>query len=554
MKVRYKRFISVILVFVISFMVFISTYQEVRAEAVTLSILAGMTLTQKIITALLGGAFIGYAAWDLYNTIDDIKDLYNGCASIVERAWNKLSSEAKYYYWRIANGSETADTLEGEIEEFVNMDAGVKNEIKSKVSQIESSGVIDINQEKDYIDEIKYYLYKNMFLEDGTSIEERYNRKDLYVSTETGYLEKMKDGKILRFEIQDSIDENIFTFFGRQKAIITVENLDYALGIFEDKYYIEDLKIYTKDANGYNVMIEFGYENIMLVNEILQDGIYYILLDDGFLYSSYSKIRLNRLNVSTGEYETVKNWGLSYQTMGLVVKEIYQQCGYNDLYLENQEYIDSLSFFDCVDIYKLGTYVYGEKAILTSVVGEMELDNLMSENLDTVAGEIAGSYTEEYSDVYVEEGKIVIDGDVLDGPGAIEEPGVIEGILSNIYDTIKQGVVDIVNSITAVNENTVETDLTEDFRNYKLPDLFILILKVLLSIIMLIVRALSFLFTFYSIEPYTGWLHPDIAVGINYLKNYNLPLFGLNFFELINTVFLIIVGLTILRRVNKNIA
>lgn len=145
----------------------------------------------------------------------------------------------------------------------------------------------------------------------------------------------------------------------------------------------------------------------------------------------------------------------------------------------------------------------------------------------------------------------------------------VAGTVNNIWDWLKDGVsglgsiitgalsgvmahlVTMIQSLTGIQENTSEPDLTNTMRNYNLPDLFILILKIILACIRLILRAIIFIATIIAIPSCDTLLNENIKAGLAFMKNQNMPIINITFFTLVSGMLTLMASMAIARKVRK---
>lgn len=134
----------------------------------------------------------------------------------------------------------------------------------------------------------------------------------------------------------------------------------------------------------------------------------------------------------------------------------------------------------------------------------------------------------------------------------------VEAIAAPIVTAVTDGaaavsakVQEVVNSISIVQENTAEADMTQKMRDYRLPDLFILILKVILACIRLILRALIFIATLPVIPADAGDINGDFLSGVNFLKNQTIPFFNVSLWSMVTGIIAIFFGLAVVKRIRR---
>lgn len=153
---------------------------------------------------------------------------------------------------------------------------------------------------------------------------------------------------------------------------------------------------------------------------------------------------------------------------------------------------------------------------------------------------------------------------ILDGLGQLlvgtlaQLKAAVEGVAAPIVDAVTGAasavgakVQDVVNAIAGVAENTAEADMTDRMKQFKIPDLFILILKVILACIRLMLRALVFIATLPAIPASAGDVDSNFLSGVNFLKDQTIPYFNVSLWSIVTGVIAIFFGLAVVKRVRR---
>lgn len=119
--------------------------------------------------------------------------------------------------------------------------------------------------------------------------------------------------------------------------------------------------------------------------------------------------------------------------------------------------------------------------------------------------------------------------------------------LSGIYNQC----VAMVQAITGINTSVLEADLTTKITQYKIPDLFLLILKVILACIRLILRALIYIATIVSIEADGSLLNNYARQGIDFFKNQQIPNLSVTVWNMASAMLTLLFSLSVVRRIRK---
>jgi len=120
-------------------------------------------------------------------------------------------------------------------------------------------------------------------------------------------------------------------------------------------------------------------------------------------------------------------------------------------------------------------------------------------------------------------------------------------VLSNIYTSVQAIGV----SISAIAENIIEPDMNSSFQNYKLPDLFLLLLLLIIAVIRLLLRGLVYIISLYSLSPSSSMFNEYVVQGINFLKNQQIPWFNMSFFSIYEVLIGFLFGLVVIRLSKK---
>jgi hypothetical protein len=165
---------------------------------------------------------------------------------------------------------------------------------------------------------------------------------------------------------------------------------------------------------------------------------------------------------------------------------------------------------------------------------------------------------------------------VLSPPAADAGTGGLAGVLEGIQTWLKDywerfaeaigGIVapsakaleDIIANLTGIRENvtadtlidTYDTALTAQAR-YTLPDLFVLILKVIVACIRLVLRSLIYVASFLLIMPDSSLLNSNIISGIDFLKYQQIPVFNISFWTMFEIMLSTLFGIAVIKRIRR---
>lgn len=113
----------------------------------------------------------------------------------------------------------------------------------------------------------------------------------------------------------------------------------------------------------------------------------------------------------------------------------------------------------------------------------------------------------------------------------------ITGILTNILDAVIAWAQSIVTAITGIQFGEAEADLTNDTIRWHLPDMFILLIKIILASIAFLLRFVVYIETCIAI-PADSWNMPQgMQDGLNWFKNTTIPYLGLTVWTALSSLF-----------------
>lgn len=146
----------------------------------------------------------------------------------------------------------------------------------------------------------------------------------------------------------------------------------------------------------------------------------------------------------------------------------------------------------------------------------------------------------------------LIGGAVSGLSGAIGQVGtLVSGIPASIAQAFSPATTDI-KAIADSVADIAEADMSDTIKRFKIPDLFVLSLKVIIATILMVGRAIVFVITIQAIPPSGSMIPNNMMVGLNYTKNYQLPI-GISIWDLANVLIGFLFGLIIFKRVVSNV-
>ncbi len=123
----------------------------------------------------------------------------------------------------------------------------------------------------------------------------------------------------------------------------------------------------------------------------------------------------------------------------------------------------------------------------------------------------------------------------------------LEGTYQNVIGSIQAGTATIAEEIRA---QAVE-DLEPKIRQFKISDIFIVYLDVLLACIRLVIRACVYLATIVTIPPDGTLLNDDAQSGLDFFKNQIIPVINISVWDMFSGLMSLIVSLAVVKRVRR---
>lgn len=119
--------------------------------------------------------------------------------------------------------------------------------------------------------------------------------------------------------------------------------------------------------------------------------------------------------------------------------------------------------------------------------------------------------------------------------------------LTNVYEQC----LAMVQTLTGINTAVAEADLSAKMTQYKIPDLFILILKVILACIRLVLRSLIYIGTIVSIVPDGSLINSYARQGIDFFKNQQIPNLNVSVWTMASSMLTLLFSLSVVRRIRS---
>jgi hypothetical protein len=123
----------------------------------------------------------------------------------------------------------------------------------------------------------------------------------------------------------------------------------------------------------------------------------------------------------------------------------------------------------------------------------------------------------------------------------------LEGTYQNVIGSIQAGTATIAEEIRA---QAVE-DLEPKIRQFKISDIFIVYLDVLLACIRLVIRACVYLATIVTIPPDGTLLNDDAQSGLDFFKNQIIPVINISVWDMFSGLMSLIISLAVVKRVRR---
>ena len=121
------------------------------------------------------------------------------------------------------------------------------------------------------------------------------------------------------------------------------------------------------------------------------------------------------------------------------------------------------------------------------------------------------------------------------------------GTYENIISSISEGTASIAEEIRAQQEE----DLEPKAREFKLLDIFVIFLDVLIACIKLVIRACVYLATIVTIPPDGSLLNDDTQSGLNFFKNQIIPVINISIWDMYSGLMTLVISLAVVKRVRR---
>lgn len=123
----------------------------------------------------------------------------------------------------------------------------------------------------------------------------------------------------------------------------------------------------------------------------------------------------------------------------------------------------------------------------------------------------------------------------------------LTGVLSNALAPVITAIASIADSISS----TAEPPTDSAPPNYDLPDLFWLLILMIIGFIKLVLKGLTYLFSLYNVSADSSMLNTDFLSGFEFLKNQNIPYFGVSILTIVQSLGTVLFGLALIKTGKK---
>lgn len=249
------------------------------------------------------------------------------------------------------------------------------------------------------------------------------------------------------------------------------------------------------------------------------------------------------------------------------------QLKYTFIRLNDVNYI----FFVSVN-YKITSITRVLDYISSDVTG---LENVV-DNPDYIHGnDITGSnaflFNQTYSDLLTKNPDAITDADIRtaidtsvgltcddvraeaipNNPADDTTKGILQGILDSLTGTIASKIAAINDAITGAVSRTIE-DIRENTREEEIDsnnifEFFISLLMILKHLVLIVLKFIVFVVVVKDIPAQSSLFNSNTKAVIDYIHNHSLPLFNVSFMQIINAFIGILVAVSVIRIINKNV-
>jgi len=127
--------------------------------------------------------------------------------------------------------------------------------------------------------------------------------------------------------------------------------------------------------------------------------------------------------------------------------------------------------------------------------------------------------------------------------------GLIEGLLGRVTGIWSAITGTITSTLDDIRSNTKE----EEIQNNNIFDFFISLLLILKQMVLIVLRFLMFITVIRNIPAQSSLFNANTKAVIDYIHNQSLPIFNVSFMQIINAFIGILVAVSVIRIINKNV-
>lgn len=136
----------------------------------------------------------------------------------------------------------------------------------------------------------------------------------------------------------------------------------------------------------------------------------------------------------------------------------------------------------------------------------------------------------------------------------------IEQAINTTGQSIEQAIADFKTTFVTNIESLIGTisttadpdpDLTQKTKDFKIPDLFLVLIQILLACVALFVRALAFIVLLFSIDSDSSLITSEIGQGLDFIKAFRFEFFDISYWDLVSLVISFMFGFAVLKKVSK---
>ncbi len=531
------------LILLIVFTSIVSSYEVANAEIVTISLVVGGL-------ALIGlGGLLAYSS-ATNQDIDDfgpVGDIFSTVKDIQTNVWGLLKVETKYFYYKLFNGVESVEPGE-----FSDLDTSIKDEVISNVNYVNQEGYIDYSTQIKYeVPKIQSETVKEFTTEtNGINFVQPYASGSYYDLTETS---TGIEGIIAYREIYNGTDYGDFNtkrsyidFGTKSDSFYKLNNVGFSI---TTKSYINDF--YYKSYGDYYYEYNIEHTLVNSQSEKYKVIFNFILRDD-----SADFIR-NDIDYAYGSMKILQLVGSEYVELSTNGdSSTWDDDFRNNLGVTaNIPSFDASNVFDYIDPLFIGVTSTNPSVCPDIKAPSIPLEPLLDTDIDS---NDVGLYSDDIVtglETVEDTFPVSVDNDL--GGIVVEAPDTNVGEPDTGIDTIDYtGVLnDIANNTTSIEEQLQQLNQgTEiDLNNYNIPDLFKLLILILIALLKFFVTFVALVIAFRGIPPDSSLLPDETIQVLEWFKNTSLPSFNMSMSQIISYLVAILLVFRVARLLKRHI-